>query len=68
MPGRPALRDHQGGTTATEPREAFGLRRIPALSLRANAEPLHSAGIRRTPHAPRLSLPVRLFIAKAFRF
>src|SRR3989442_14537666 len=33
--GRPALRDPQRGTAATEPREAFGVRRIPALLLRA---------------------------------
>ena len=37
-------------------REAFGVRRIPALSLSRRAQLSHSAGIRRTPNASRGSV------------
>src|SRR5438093_6901164 len=59
MPGQAKKYDN---ATRNKAREAFGVRRIPALSLPlpiGNLAPVKSAGMRRTPNASRSSLQAR---------
>jgi len=51
-------------TAATEPREAFGVRRIPALWMGSARRDAKAPEYGRTPNASRLRLPLCLFVQR----